>query len=96
MSCLTAVISLLKLIQSTSMRPGFLRLEIKIKVFSRFGAKLWNATPNEFRQLSQGAFKIHFHDLLLSIMETEDDYVEVPNLLQKTAQSVATTYCTNN
>ena len=28
-------------------------------------------------------YKKHFHDLLLSIMETEDDYVEVPILLQK-------------
>ena len=29
-------------------------------------------------------------------METEDDYVEVPSLLQKMAKSVATTSCTNN
>ena len=45
--------------------------------FPGFGAKPWDAIPNEFRQLSKGAFKKHFHDLLLSIMETEDDYVEV-------------------
>ena len=51
--------------------------------FSRIGAKLWNAIPNEFRQLSKGSFKKHFHDLLLSLMETEDDFVEVPILLQK-------------
>ena len=51
--------------------------------FSRFGANLWNAIPEELRQLSKGAFKKHFHHLLLSIMETEDDYVEVPILLQK-------------
>ena len=59
------------------MRPGFLDLEIimskledriRIKVpFSSFGAKLWNAIPNEFRQLSKGSFKKHFHDSLLSI-----------------------------
>ena len=42
-----------------------------------FGAKLWNAIPKEFRQLSKGAFKKHFHNILLSTMETEDDYVEV-------------------
>ena len=35
--------------------------------FSSFGAKLWNAIPNEFRQLSKGSFKKHFHDSLLSI-----------------------------
>ena len=46
--------------------------------FSGFGAKPCNAIPNEFCQISKGAFIKHFHDLLLSIMETEDDYVEVP------------------
>ena len=59
--------------------------------FSSFGAKLWKAIPNEFRQLSKGSFKKHFHDLLLSIKETEDDYVEAPILLQKIAKSAATT-----
>ena len=95
---LTSVISLPKLIQSTSMRPAFLRLEIitsRLKQnqgsFSRLGAKLCNAIPNEFRQLSKGSFKKHFHDLLLSIMDTEDDYVEVPILLQKIAKSAAMT-----
>ena len=43
------------------------------------------------RQLSKGSFKKHFHDLLLSIMETEDDYVEALILLQKIAKSAATT-----
>ena len=80
------------------MRPGFLRLEIITSrlnqnqgSFSSFGAKLWNAIPNEFRQLSKGSFKKHFHDLLLSILETEHDYVEVPILLQKIAKSAAMT-----
>ena len=36
-------------------------------------------------------FKKHFHDLLLSIMETADDYVYVPILLQKIAKSAAMT-----
>ena len=31
-----------------------------------------------------------------SIMETEDDYVEVPTLLQKMANSASSTQCTNN
>ena len=103
---LTAVISLLKLIQSTSMRPGFLRLEIIMSKtsrlnlnqdsFSRFGARRWNAIPNKFRQLSKGAFEKKFHDFLLSIMEAEDDYVEVPILLQKMANSTSSTQCTNN
>ena len=59
--------------------------------FSSFGAKLWNAVPGEIRQLSKGPFKKHFHDLLLSIMETEDDYLEAPIQRQKIAKSAATT-----
>ena len=34
--------------------------------------------------------------LLLSIMEAEDDYVELHILLQKMADSAALTQCTNN
>ena len=33
--------------------------------FCRFGAKLWNAIPNEFRQLSKRAFRKNFRDFLL-------------------------------
>ena len=33
------------------------RLNLNEDSFSRFGAKLWNAIPNEFRQLSEGALK---------------------------------------
>ena len=63
----TSVISLPKLIQSRSLRPGFLRLEIIMSSLnqnqgssSSFEAKLWNAIPNEFRKLSKGSFKKTF------------------------------------
>ena len=89
---LTYVISSQKLIQSTIMRPGFLRLEIIMSKlqdsFSTFGAKLWNSIPNKFCQLSKGAFKQKFHDFLLSIMEAEDDYFKVPILLEKMTNSL--------
>ena len=38
----------------------------------------------------------NFHDFLLSILEVEDDYVEVPILLQKMANSASSTQCINN
>ena len=72
------------------------RLNLNQDSFSRFGAKPWNAIPNEFCELSKGAFKTNFHDFLLSIMEAEDDFVEVPILLQKIANSASSTQCTNN
>ena len=39
-------------------------------------------------------FKKNFHDFLLSILEVENDYVEVPILLQKMANSVSSTQYT--
>ena len=70
--------------------PKF-KTESNSSSFFRIGAKLWNVIANIFGQLSKGDFKKHFHDLLLSIMETADDYVKVPILLQKMAKSAATT-----
>ena len=61
------------------------RLNLNQDSFSRFGAKLWNTNPNEFRQLSKGAFKKNFNDFLLSIMEVEDDYIALPILLEEMA-----------
>ena len=99
MLCLTSVISLLKLIQSTSMRPGFLRPEvmsnlqdwIKIEVlFPSLELNLGTRFPTNFVN-SPKLLKKYFRDLLLSIMEAEDDFVEVPILLQNIANSAATT-----
>ena len=87
--------NLIKLVLSSliSLVPGRLNQDS----FSRFGAKLWNAIPNEFRQLSKGAFeKKKIHDFLLSIFEVEDDYVEVPILLQTKANSASSSQWTNH
>ena len=50
--------------------------------FAKFGAKLWNSICDKFRQLPKGAFKKHINDILFSLLEAEDDYVESPILLQ--------------
>ena len=44
--------------------------------FANFGAKLWNPFGDEFRQLPKRAFKKHINDMLFSLLEAEDDYVE--------------------
>ena len=51
--------------------------------FAKFGAKLWNCICDKFRQLPKRAFKKHINDMLFSLLEAEDDYVESPILLQK-------------
>ena len=83
------------------MRPGFLGLEIimsklqdrtKIKVlFPVLELNVGTQFPTNFVNSPKDLLKKKFHDLLLSIMETEDDYVEAPILLQKNVKSAATT-----
>ena len=51
--------------------------------FARFGAKFWNSTCDELRHLPKRAFEKHINDVLFSLLEAEDDYVESPILLQK-------------
>ena len=54
------------------------RLNLNQDSFSRFGAKVWNAILNKFRQLSKGAFKKNFHDFLLSIMKQRTIMLKCP------------------
>ena len=54
-------------------------------LFLKFGAKLWISICDKFRQLPKTAFKKHINDMLFSLLEAEDDYVESPILLQKIA-----------
>ena len=104
---LTIVISLLKLIQSTSMHETRVsssgnmsktsRLNLNQDSFSKFeelnfGTKFLTNFVNSPKELLRNIF----HDFLPSKMEAEDDYVEVPILLQKMTSSAALTKCTNN
>ena len=47
--------------------------------------------PTNFVNSPKKLLKNHFYDLLPSIMEAEEDYVEVPTLPQKMANSATTT-----
>ena len=58
--------------------------------FAKFGAKLWNSICDEPRHLPKRAFKKHINDMLFSLLEAEDDYIESPILLQKIANYRAT------
>ena len=62
-----------------------LRLNQNHGSFARFRAKLWNSICNELHHLPKRAFKKHINDMLFSLLEAEDNYVESPILLQKIA-----------
>ena len=60
-----------------------LRLEIQNNSFSRFGVKLWNKIPSYISDLPKKAFKRALHKLLFDILEKEDNYIQIPMIIEK-------------
>ena len=51
--------------------------------FARFGATFYNSICDDLRHLPKRAYEKHINDMLFSLLEAKDDYVESPILLQK-------------
>ena len=60
-----------------------LRLEIQNNSFSRFGVKLWNKIPSYISDLPKKVFKRALHKLLFDILEKEDNYIQIPIIIEK-------------
>ena len=60
-----------------------LRLEIQNNSFSRFGVKLWNKIPSYISDLPKKVFKRALHKLLFDILEKEDNYIQIPMIIEK-------------
>ena len=60
-----------------------LRLKIQNKSFSRFGVKLWNKIPSYISDLPKKVFKRALHKLLFDILEKEDNYIQIPMIIEK-------------
>lgn len=50
---------------------------------TRYGAEVWNCFPSQICNFYKPAFKKKIRDVLLSILEIIDEYVETPALLMK-------------
>ena len=59
------------------------RLEIQNNSFSRLGVKLWNKIPRYITDLPKRTFKRVLRKLLFDILEKEDDYIQIPMIIQK-------------
>ena len=59
------------------------RLEIQNNSFSRLGVKLWNKIPCYITDLPKRTFKQVLRKLLFDILEKEDDYIQIPMIIQK-------------
>ena len=60
-----------------------LRLEIQNNSISRFGVKLWNKIPSYISDLPKKVFKRALHKLLFDILEKEDNYIQIPMIIEK-------------
>ena len=58
------------------------RLEIQNNSFSRLGVKLWNKIPCYVTDLPKRTFKRVLRKLLFDILEREDDYIQIPMIIQ--------------
>ena len=59
------------------------RLEIQNNSFSRLGVKLWNKISRYITDLPKRTFKRVLRKLLFDILEKEDDYIQIPMIIQK-------------
>ena len=57
------------------------RTEIQKHSFSRSGTTIWNSLPQNLRNESKKNFKYNLQSLLRNILETEDDYINVPEII---------------
>jgi hypothetical protein len=51
--------------------------------FARVGAKVWNNISTDVRELRRTKFNKIIKKTLLTVLELEDDYVDVPTLVQQ-------------
>ena len=58
-------------------------LELYKLSFSRFGANLWNETPWHIRHLPENKLKKNTLQTTFDILNSEDDYFEMPTLIKK-------------
>ena len=59
------------------------RLSIYANSFSRIGAKLWNEIPLSLRNLPKNAFNRKIKQNLINILNAEDYYIDVPEIILK-------------
>ena len=58
------------------------RLQIQNNSFSRLGVKLWNKIPCYVTDRPKKTFKRVIRKLLFDILEREDDYIQIPMIIQ--------------
>ena len=58
------------------------KLQIQLKAFSRLGARIWNEITTLLRDKSRSMFKSELHNILLKMLRTHDDYLNISQIGQ--------------
>ena len=66
-----------RLSKSQLFSTKYSRLNLQKKAFSGVGVKIWNKILNEFKSLSENAFKKQVKKSLFQILGNEDSYLDV-------------------
>ena len=62
------------------------RLEMQKRSLSRLGVRLWNEIPCHMRDLPKKMFKRVLRTSLLNILQKEDDYIHIPEIIKKVGE----------
>ena len=58
------------------------KLQIQLKALSRLDARIWNEIPTSLRGKSRSMFKSELHNILLKMLRTHDDYLNISQIGQ--------------
>ena len=58
------------------------RLELQKRSFSRVGTLIWNSIDLNLRSSRKQTFKSKIHQALLTILQNQNDYVDVPMIIE--------------
>ena len=69
-------------VSSDSFYVKFSRTDKMYAFFTRIGAQIWNSIPYSIKILKRSSFRKKIKELLLNLLRSEDDYVEVSRLIK--------------
>ena len=66
---------------------NFSRLELQRGSFSRLGTLIWDSIDLNLRSCNKHVFKSKMHQTLLNILTDQNDYVDVPMIIEMLPQA---------
>ena len=81
-----------KMVANNNLHINFSRLELQRRSFSRVDTLIWNSIDLNLRLCSKHVFKFKMHQALSNILTDQNDYVNVPMIIEMLPHATATTF----